>query len=181
MGITSGDGRCCSEKKVASWNVKGVFLADGSAKGLRRFSTHPKKTHLVIQNVGSRLGVLGNRREMSSLCHVEEAEVGIWSSKAMLRCKHLSRTLTHKWLLTGGEGLKGSAYGLRPIRKDLGVMSQWAHSPWTWRVLRQLLPVLLLWLPSQPRGERQVPLYGEEDFSVKCGIGKWEGGRTGYQ
>jgi len=51
---------------------------------------------------------------MSSLCHVEEAEVGIWSSKAMLRCKHLSRTLTHKWLLTGGGG------SLRGVLTDSG-------------------------------------------------------------
>jgi hypothetical protein len=31
-------------------------------------------------------------------------EVGIWSSKTMLRSKHLARTLWHKWLETGGGG-----------------------------------------------------------------------------
>jgi hypothetical protein len=72
--------------------VKGVFLGDGSAKGLRRFCTHHKKT-LVIQNVGSRLGVLENRRNISSQFHLEQAESGIWSSKAMLRSKHLARSL----------------------------------------------------------------------------------------
>jgi hypothetical protein len=73
--------------------VKGVFLADGSAEGLRCFFTHQQKTLLVIQNVCSRFGVLENRREISSQFHIEEAEAGIWSSKAMLRSKHLARTL----------------------------------------------------------------------------------------
>jgi hypothetical protein len=80
------------------------FPGRRKCKGLEAIFYSPQKTHLVIQNVGSRLGDLGNKREMSSLCHVEEAEVGIWSRKAMLRFKHLSRTLTHKWLLTGGGG-----------------------------------------------------------------------------
>jgi hypothetical protein len=29
-----------------------------------------------------------------------------------------------------GRGLRGRAYAVQPIRKDLVVMSQWAHSPW---------------------------------------------------
>jgi hypothetical protein len=29
-----------------------------------------------------------------------------------------------------GRGLRGSAYPVWPIRKDLVVMSQWAHCPW---------------------------------------------------
>jgi hypothetical protein len=29
-----------------------------------------------------------------------------------------------------GLGLRVSAYAVRPIQKDLAVMSQWAHSPW---------------------------------------------------
>jgi hypothetical protein len=91
--ITSGDRRCCSEREFNSSNVKGVFLGDGSAKSLRCFCTQHKKALLVIQNVGSRLGVLGNRREISSQFHPEQAEVGIWSSKAMFRSKHLARTL----------------------------------------------------------------------------------------
>jgi hypothetical protein len=53
-GKTSGDGRCCSEREIASSNVNGVFLAGESAKGLRHFYTHLKKTHLVIQNLGTR-------------------------------------------------------------------------------------------------------------------------------
>jgi hypothetical protein len=92
MRITSGDGRCCSEREFASSNVKGVFLDDGSAKSLRHFCTRHKKALLVIQNVSSRLGVLGNRREISQF-HPEQMEVGIWSSKTMLRSKHLARTL----------------------------------------------------------------------------------------
>jgi hypothetical protein len=39
-GIDSGDGRCCSHREIASSNVKGVLLADGSAMGLRQFCTH---------------------------------------------------------------------------------------------------------------------------------------------
>jgi hypothetical protein len=73
--------------------VKGVFLADGSAKGLRCFCTHIKKTHLVIQNLGTRLGVRGKRRKISSQFHLEPAEVVTWSRKAMLRSKHLPRIL----------------------------------------------------------------------------------------
>jgi hypothetical protein len=38
--------------------VKGVFLADGSEKGFRRFGAELKKTHLVVQNLGTRLGIL---------------------------------------------------------------------------------------------------------------------------
>jgi hypothetical protein len=119
-GKPSGDGRCCSEREVASCNVKGVFLADGTAKGLRRFCTHHKKTRLVVQNVGSRLGALVNRREIKPLFHLEQAEVGTWSSKAMLRSKLLARMLSHKWLLTGGGG------SLR------GVLTHYGQSEKTW-------------------------------------------------
>jgi hypothetical protein len=82
-----------SERAVSSSNVKGVFLANGNAEGLRCFCTHHKKALLVIQNVGSRLGVLENSREISSQFHIEEADLGIWSSKALHRSKHLARTL----------------------------------------------------------------------------------------
>jgi hypothetical protein len=37
QGITSRDGKCFCEWEVSSLNVKGVFLGDGSAKGLRLF------------------------------------------------------------------------------------------------------------------------------------------------
>jgi hypothetical protein len=73
--------------------VKGVFLADESVEGLRCFGIHQQKTLLVIKNVCSRFGDLGNRREISSQFHMEEGEAGIWSSKAMLRPKHIARTL----------------------------------------------------------------------------------------
>jgi hypothetical protein len=33
-GITSGDGRCCSERDVPSSSVKGVFLAEQAALDL---------------------------------------------------------------------------------------------------------------------------------------------------
>jgi hypothetical protein len=92
-GITSGDGRCCSEREIASSNVKGVFLGDGSANGLRCFCRHLKKTHLVIHNLGTRLGFLGNRREISPQFHLEQVEAVMWSRKSMLRSKHLPRTL----------------------------------------------------------------------------------------
>jgi hypothetical protein len=39
------------------------------------------------------MGVLGNRREISSQFHLEQAEVAIWSRKAILRSKYLPRTL----------------------------------------------------------------------------------------
>jgi hypothetical protein len=73
--------------------LKGLFLADGSAKGVRHFCTHHKKNTSVVQNVGSPLGVLGNSREISSQFHLEQVKAGIWSSKAMLRSKHLARIL----------------------------------------------------------------------------------------
>jgi hypothetical protein len=52
-----------------------------------------------------------------------------------------------------GRGLRGGAYTVWPIRKDLVVMSQWPISPGTGSVHRQLLPALLLWQPSQSMEE----------------------------
>jgi hypothetical protein len=40
------DGRCSSGMEIASTNVKGVFLAYGTAKALRWFCTHCKKHFL---------------------------------------------------------------------------------------------------------------------------------------
>jgi hypothetical protein len=40
------DGRCSSEREVASSKVKGVFLADLTAKGLRCFFTYLEKVFL---------------------------------------------------------------------------------------------------------------------------------------
>jgi hypothetical protein len=45
-GISSGDGRCCSEREVSSSNVLGIFLAYESAKSLRCFCTHHKEHFL---------------------------------------------------------------------------------------------------------------------------------------
>jgi hypothetical protein len=42
-----------------------------------------KKTLLIVKNMGCRLGVLGIRRKISQFC-LEQADVGIWSSKAMV-------------------------------------------------------------------------------------------------
>jgi hypothetical protein len=49
-GILSGDGRCCSEREIASSNVKGVFLADGCAKALRHFVLTSKK-HILLSKI----------------------------------------------------------------------------------------------------------------------------------
>jgi hypothetical protein len=111
QGITSGDGRCFSEWEVASSNKKGVFLGDGSAKGLRRFCTYHKETLFFVQNVGSRLEVLGNRTEISSEFHQEQAEVGIWSSEAMLKVQTSCQDpMTQGGGDCVGSVLKGSAY-----------------------------------------------------------------------
>jgi hypothetical protein len=40
------DGRCSSEREVASSKVKGVFLADLSVKDFRCFCTHQEKAFL---------------------------------------------------------------------------------------------------------------------------------------
>jgi hypothetical protein len=107
-GISSGDGKCCSERELASSNVKGVFLADGSAKSLRHFLYSPQRTLPVIQTVVARFGVLWNRRVMSSQFHLEQAEEGTWRRKAMLTSEDLARTLSHKWLESGwGGSLEG--------------------------------------------------------------------------
>jgi hypothetical protein len=43
MNTLPHDGRCSSEREVASSKVKGMFLADLPAKGLRCFCTHHEK------------------------------------------------------------------------------------------------------------------------------------------
>jgi hypothetical protein len=53
-GIYSGVG-WCSEREVAQSNVKGVFLADGRAKGLRRFVLTTKNTS-CLRKCGFQLG-----------------------------------------------------------------------------------------------------------------------------
>jgi hypothetical protein len=40
------DGRCRSGREIASSNVKGVFLADGTAKAMRCLCTHSQKHFL---------------------------------------------------------------------------------------------------------------------------------------
>jgi hypothetical protein len=54
--ITSGNGRYCSEREVASSYLKGLFLADGSAKGVRHFCTHHKKKHFCCPKCGFPIG-----------------------------------------------------------------------------------------------------------------------------
>jgi hypothetical protein len=72
---------------------------------MRRVCTHHKKTPLVVQNVGFRLGVLGT---VGNIIPVPPRTSGGQRSKSMLRSKHLARTLSHKWLETGGGGLSKS-------------------------------------------------------------------------
>jgi hypothetical protein len=45
-GITSGEGRCCSHREIASSKLEGIFLAAGSAMRLRQFCTHQKEHFL---------------------------------------------------------------------------------------------------------------------------------------
>jgi hypothetical protein len=45
-GITSGEGRCCSHREIASFKVKGSFLDAGSAMRLRQFCIHHKEHFL---------------------------------------------------------------------------------------------------------------------------------------
>jgi hypothetical protein len=109
--------------------------------------------------LGTRLGDLGNRREISSQFHLQQMEAVMWSRKSILRSKHLPRTLWHKWLETGGGG---SLRGVLTQYHQSGKTWLWCHSeltaPWTWRVLRQLLPCLLLWQTSQ--SSRKKPKEG---------------------
>jgi hypothetical protein len=55
-------------------------------------------------NCGCQIGVLWNRKEMSSQFHLEQAEEGTWRRKAMLRSEYLARSMSQKWLETGVEG-----------------------------------------------------------------------------
>jgi hypothetical protein len=57
----------------------------------------------VLQNAGSRLGVLWNKTEMSSNLNLEQADKGTWRRKVIFR-SDLARKLPHKWLETGGGG-----------------------------------------------------------------------------
>jgi hypothetical protein len=44
--ISAGDGRCSSERKIASSNVKGVLMADGTGTSLRFYGPCHKKHFL---------------------------------------------------------------------------------------------------------------------------------------
>jgi hypothetical protein len=83
---------------------------------------------------------------MTSHLNLEQADEGSWRRKVIFRPGNCH---TSGWRLEE-RGLRRSAYRVRPIRKNLVVMSQWAEIPGTWRALRQLLSGLLLWQPSQP-------------------------------
>jgi hypothetical protein len=88
---------------------------------------------------------------------------GNWRRRAILRSEDIARWLAHKWLAPGvGEALEG-------VQSDQsGKTWWWCHSELIilgiWRVLRQLLPGLLLWQPSQPSRKKL-----EEGAPLLCG------------
>jgi hypothetical protein len=81
----------------------------------------------------SRLVVVWNRRGMSSQLNLEKvrrerkleemSDLQIWGS---------SLFLAPKWLVCRERGFSSSTYSVWPIRKDLVVMSQWAHITMNW-------------------------------------------------
>jgi hypothetical protein len=94
------------------------------------FLYSPQETLPVHHTVGSILGVLWNRTEMSCQFNFEQTDEGTWRRKAILRSEGLVRKLPQKWLETGWGGLRGRAYTVQPIRKELIGMSQLAHCHW---------------------------------------------------
>jgi hypothetical protein len=72
-------------------------------------------------------------------------------------------------------GLRGSTYTVWPLRKDLVVMSQWAHITRNWECPWQLLPALLLWQPSQWMEEAggRCPCFVCKLSQISVAWGKW--------
>jgi hypothetical protein len=60
--------------------------------------------------------------------------------------------------------LRGSAYAVRPIWKNMVVMSQWAHSPWN-----KESPEVA---PASPAPMAAQPAKQEEAEGVLCGLEK---------
>jgi hypothetical protein len=56
----------------------------------------------VLQNAGSRLGVLWNRTEISSHFNLEQADERTWKRKVILRSEDLARNWPQEWLEPGG-------------------------------------------------------------------------------
>jgi hypothetical protein len=65
------------------------------------FLLSPPESLPVLQNVGSKLGVVWNRAEISPHLNLEQADEGTWRRKVILR-SDLARKLPHKWLEPGG-------------------------------------------------------------------------------
>ena len=110
----------------------------------------PERTLPEVQTLGARLGVLvtGDKYHPSStldkLMREHEGDKPCSEQNTLPgACDKSDKTLE-------GRVVRGSAYAVCPRRKNMFVMSQWVHTSGRARVLRQLLPVLLLWQPSQP-------------------------------
>jgi hypothetical protein len=110
----------------------------------------------------------------------EKSNPQIWRS-----CLNTATQVAGDWR---GRGLRGSAYVVWPIWKDLVVMSQWAHCPWNlesleaapvWPVAMAAQPAkqkeasgrcpCLLWKTSQLIGSREMGLVEHEhmgDLSI---------------
>jgi hypothetical protein len=80
-------------------------------------------------------------------------------------------------------GLSGSANTVWAIRKDLMVLSQWAHITRNWECPQAgpAWPVAMAAKPVKGRRWRKVPLLRVAAFSVKCGLGKTETGTAAKQ
>jgi nitrite reductase/ring-hydroxylating ferredoxin subunit len=122
-GIASGDGRFCSHREIASSNVKGVFLADGRAMGLRQFCTHHKEHFLKskLWEPDREFFGTGEKCHPSSTLNKLKREHG---GEKPCSDQNILPGACHKsgWRLEW-RVLRGSAYAVRPIRKDLVVFS----------------------------------------------------------
>jgi hypothetical protein len=78
------------------------------------------------------LGVLWNRTEFSSQFILEQADLGTWRRNVIdpLIRRSCQETATKVVGDQRGIGVRRSDCAVRPIRKALVVMSQWAHYHW---------------------------------------------------
>jgi hypothetical protein len=88
---------------------------------------------------------------MTSHLNLEQADEGSWRRKVIFRPGNCH---TSGWRLEE-RGLRRSAYRVRPIRKILVVMSQWAKTPWNLEG-PEAAPVWLVAMAAQPAKQEEA-------------------------
>jgi hypothetical protein len=139
------------------------------------FLYSPWETLPILHTVGSWLGDRWKKTVMSCQFNHDQADKGTRGRNSILRSEDLVRKLPHSSWRLEGEGPSGSGNMVWPIRKDLVVMSEWAHCSWNLES-PEAAPAWPFYYGSPVsqtgRSWREVPLSCVEDFSVKWALGK---------